>query len=234
MADCAVRGGAERSAVRVVPNGIGAEDIGATNLSPRPAESFMRGGTLRLLYVGSLWNVKGVDVLIRSVAALARSRGDASVQLDLVGNGPSESLLRKLVASLAMKDVVRFPGRIPRQQLAAIYAGADVLCTPSLSEAFSIVTLEAMLCGLPVVGSNTGGIPMLVDDGQSGHLAIAGDVGSLAQCLTAVSASREHLATLGARGFAKVRRQFSWDIITVELDRLAAEVAPVRARQEPQ
>ena len=225
MVEWAVKGGSARDQVRLVPNGIDPQDIGATALVPRAADSFMSAGTLRLLYVGSLWSVKGVDVLIRAVAELNAIPTGMAVSLTLIGEGTLRHELEGLVAALGLEKQVSFLGRVPRRNLLPHYQAADILCVPSISEALPTVALEAMLCGLPVVGSNTGGIPFLVNEGVNGYLATPGDVASLGRAIAKAAASRGHLAELGEQSFIKARAGFGWAGIAIQLAELVS--APV-------
>jgi glycosyltransferase involved in cell wall biosynthesis len=220
MAQLAVRHGARADAVRVIPNGVDAADLGIQDIAPRPPASFLAQGTLSLLYVGSLWRVKGADVLLHAAADLQQRA--VAVRLRLVGEGPEHAALQALAASLGLANV-EFHGQVPRQALLPFYREADVLCVPSRSEALSIVSLEAMLCGVPVVGSNTGGIPFIVEDGVNGCLAPPGDARALADGIRRAASSREHLAQLGARGFATARERFSWAAVSCQLDALLQE-----------
>lgn len=92
-----------------------------------------------------------------------------------------------------------------------------------------------MACGLPVVGSATGGIPFLVDENVSGHLAIPGDVTSLGQAIRKAATSPEHLAHLGEHGLMRARAHFGWDrIAPLRLDELVHElVAPPTRHPAP-
>lgn len=233
MAECAIRGGAAADRVAVVPNGVDAAEIGAEDIAARFPASFIPEGRLRLLYVGSLWKVKGIDVLLRAVAMLkdadrksAPSRGaeiSGGVTLTLIGEGTLRDDLKRLTEALGITDKVLFAGRVPRRELAGRYAQADILCVPSLSESLPTVVMEAMLCGLPVVGSDTGGIPSLVEPGVTGYLATPGDAGSLADSITKAAASREHLAQLGAQGFLRAHQRFGWNHVAQQLVELARD-----------
>ena len=223
MGECAVRGGAARSKVRFIPNGIDPSDLGCSNVALRKADSFMPAGELRLLYVGSLWNVKGVDVLLRALAELKARPHAPAVRLEVAGDGPERAALHALASQLGLENSVRFHGNVPRAAVANLYAHADILCIPSLSEALPTVALEAMLMGLPVVGSDTGGIPELVEAGVTGLLATPGDASALAACLAQAAASPGKLAAFGAAGASRVRSQFSWDRVGDALRALAAD-----------
>jgi glycosyltransferase involved in cell wall biosynthesis len=225
MADLAVNGGASRARVRVFPNGLDPGDIALLADTPRDASSFMPGGLLRLLYVGSLWKVKGVDVLLRAAADLLHGQSGERIPtiLTVVGGGELHAELAALAASLGIGNDVVFRGAVPRTELASFYANADLVCVPSRSEAFSIVTIEAMMCGVPVVASRTGGLTMLVEDGLTGYLATPQDHLSFAAALRKAAVSPEHLAAFGRRGAAKVQSGFGWAQIGAKLEGLVEE-----------
>jgi glycosyltransferase involved in cell wall biosynthesis len=224
MSEWALKAGADRRRVVILPNGIDGADIGLTSPVERPPASFLEGGALRLLYVGGLTRLKGVDVLLRAVAA--SGRGDAS--LTMVGEGPDEARLRRLAAELGIEERVRFAGSHPRRCLFEFYLRTDILCIPSLSEPLPTVGLEGMLCGLPVVGSRTGGIPSLVEDGENGLLAAPGDAPGLAACIRDLASSRERLAAFGAKGRARALDRFAWPRIAEDLKQIAAGTLPQR------
>src|SRR5207253_5302593 len=154
-----------------------------------------------------LWRLKGVDVLLRAFATL-----DSRARLTIVGAGPQEGELHALAAALGVADRVTFAGAVPRTSLADFYSRADVVCIPSLSEALPTVALEAMLCGVPVVGSDTGGLAWVVQDGITGHLAAPADVAALAAALALAASSPEHLAGLGKHGQARALAEFQWSV----------------------
>jgi glycosyltransferase involved in cell wall biosynthesis/GT2 family glycosyltransferase len=131
-------------------------------------------------YVGRLETHKGVDVLLRAVAA----RDDWN--LDIVGDGPQRAALERLAADLGIADRVRFLGFSSGHALAARYRDMDVLAVPSLPtpnwlEQFCRVAVEAMASGVPIVASRSGAIPDVVAD--AGILVTPGDSDALASAL---------------------------------------------------
>jgi glycosyltransferase involved in cell wall biosynthesis len=217
MASLAIARGARSAETHIIPHGLDPRDIGLAEVTPRAAGSFMPGGMLRILYVGSLWRVKGVEALVRATAMLS----NRPVSVTLIGDGPERSSLEALAARLGLAKTITFHGQVPRHDLARHYHEADVLCVPSLSEALSLATLEAMFCALPVIASNVGGIPSLVTDGETGHLVAPGDVRGLADGIRRASASQEHLAALGERGVRRAQSDFGWPVIADKLNALA-------------
>jgi glycosyltransferase involved in cell wall biosynthesis len=114
-----------------------------------------------VLYVGNLKESKGCLDLLNAVA---RSPQHATtVELIFVGDGESRHALEKAAVSLGVSDTVRFMGKQPHDRLWQFMNAADVLVLPSHAEGIPNVLLEAMACGCPVVASNVGGIPEIVE-----------------------------------------------------------------------
>lgn len=216
MACWTERGGAPSGKTVVIPNGIYPEEIGLECLEPRNEESFLPSGTLRVLYVGALWCLKGVDTLLRACSILETARC-GQFRLRLVGDGPEGHRLRDLAVKLGVGNRVVFVGQVPRKELGQEYKNADVLCVPSLSETFPTVVLEALASGLPVVASRTGGIPGLLGEGQGQWLAMPGDADDLARCLTHAASSRSMLAKCSSRWIDQAARRFSWPAVGRQL-----------------
>jgi glycosyltransferase involved in cell wall biosynthesis len=138
----------------------------------------------RILYVGGIGGRKGTTVLLDAVRLLLQ--GGLDVQLVLAGAGPSEAFLNDIIATPPLKGRVSFLGWVPRGSiLDELYREADLFVMPSLSEGIPKVIIEAMTHGVPVVGSQVGGIPALLDFGGRGWLAPPGDARELAQVVRA-------------------------------------------------
>ena len=100
-------------------------------------------------------------------------------KLILVGDGPDAPNILSMANEMGLKDRVIFLGG--QDMVESVLCKADLFLLPSASEAFGLAALEAMACGVPVVGSIVGGIPELVIDGQTGYLEPIGDVGAMAR-----------------------------------------------------
>lgn len=103
-----------------------------------------------ILFVGKLIQAKGLEILIQA-GKLLRDRG-MNFQVIVVGSGPQEAELRKLVQELGLVEQVRFEGPKSQAELFLYYNAADVFALPSVMESFGLVFIEAMLCGCPVIG----------------------------------------------------------------------------------
>jgi len=122
-------------------------------------------GSPIILFIGGLGQVKGVDVLLRAAAILARD--GFAFRIVVIGEGPLRSELERQAQDLGLAGQVRFMGPLPWAELPDWYRAADVFCLPSHSEGVPNVLLEASACGTPWVASQVGGIPEIAHLGVS-------------------------------------------------------------------
>ncbi len=132
-----------------------------------------------ILFVGRLDVEKRVDELISAFALLP----DGTARLEIVGDGERRAELAALVDRLGVFDRVRFTGFVTDAELLAAYRRCDIFCMPGIAELQSLVTLEAMACGNPVVAANAMALPHLVHPDRNGFLFRPGDIVGLSQYL---------------------------------------------------
>ncbi|GAA2638054.1 glycosyltransferase family 4 protein [Paractinoplanes durhamensis] len=177
----------------VVPNGI--ERV----LAAAPVRRLDR-----ILFVGRLERVKGVDVLLRAFRTVVRANPDA--RLVIVGDGGDRAALEAAHAGLVATGQVRFTGWLTPAEVAGEIAEAAVVVVPSLwPENFPTVALEALQAGRALVASQVGGLPELVGN-DNGVLVPPGDVAALADALGGLIGQAERLAQLGAGSAARAGR----------------------------
>jgi 1,2-diacylglycerol 3-alpha-glucosyltransferase len=148
-----------------------------------------------VLFVGRLDEEKHIDELIRALPALRR-RVDA--QLVVAGTGPQHDALTALAADLKVSPYVKLLGFVPDAELAALYQAATMFAIAGTAELQSIVTLEAMASGLPVVAANAVALPHLVRNGRNGYLFTPGDIDGLTARLEAILCSADETRAMGA------------------------------------
>lgn len=150
---------------------------------------------------------KGVDVLLRAAAQLARN-----TCVVLVGDGDKRPSYEALARSLGIADRVRFLGSVAGMDLPDLYRSADVLAFPSTSpaEAFGLVALEAQACGIPVVASDLPGVRTVIQDKVTGLLTPTGDAVELAAHLRLILENPDMGKTFGTVARERVLRQFTW------------------------
>jgi glycosyltransferase involved in cell wall biosynthesis len=216
--------GVDARRVVVLPNGIDLEEIrAATPARPaaalREASPDLERARPLLLSVGRLEAYKGFGDVLSALEHLhARAALGPSWRWVLVGEGPLAKPLRRRAARLVPH--VRLLGRAGEGLLHALYARADVFVHATRYEGSSLVTLEAMAHGLPVVATRAGGIPDKVLDGETGRLVEPGDVDALADAVAELVGDGERARALGRRGRERALALFSWPALaarTLEL-----------------
>lgn len=147
---------------------------------------------LRVLYAGRIHRTKGVAVLLESARRLHRAPGNAgSFHVTVVGTGPEEAELR---AEFGAEPWCTFTGFVSQADLSNIMLNSDVLCVPSVwFENSPGVLIQALGLGLPVLGSNIGGIPELVEHGRNGLVLPPNDVEAWRSALEDLLRAREKL-----------------------------------------
>jgi glycosyltransferase involved in cell wall biosynthesis len=134
--------------------------------------------------VGNLLPEKGPDILIDGFKVLTEKVPERRADLVVLGDGPLMRPLASLVREYGLAGRVRLLGRRPNAEVAAWMSAADVLCLPSLREGCPNVVLEALASGRPVVASNVGGVPELLDK-DNGLLVPPGQPEQLGEALAA-------------------------------------------------
>ena len=153
------------------------------------------GTTPTVLFVGRLDQEKRVNELIRAFAALPAT---LPARLEIVGDGDRRADLHKLARQLRLgPDRISFRGFIDEDALRRAYGHADVFCMPGVAELQSLVMLEAMAAGKPVVAADAMALPHLVRPGRNGWLFTPGDVGELTLRLRTLLTDAELRARMG-------------------------------------
>ena len=214
--------------VRVIPNGVDLEELRA--LTPLDAMPFafevlpwMSTRNPLFVSVGRLETYKGfhdsLEALKRAAPYLPADWGWL-----VVGEGPLRHSLQGAAAGI--QDNVQFTGRVGEQTLHALYAGSDVFLHPTRFEGSSLVTLEAMAHGLPVVASRAGGIPDKVKHGVNGLLVNPGDIDALTSEILKMANAPDERARMG-RESVRLLEPFLWPRIAqrviAEYERLLRE-----------
>jgi glycosyltransferase involved in cell wall biosynthesis len=179
-------------------------------------ETFLRStktskeGAENVLYAGVLTPLKGIHHLIGAFAVIAAEFPDA--QLTIIGKTENQSYTAELLRQVQKHGLemrVRFMAAISQAELAVWMANSSALVLPSLSEGLGRVIIEAMATGTPVIGSEIGGIPELVEDGITGLLVPAGDEAALAGKLRWILQNPGSARAMGIRARVFAEKFFS-------------------------
>lgn len=171
-----------------------------------PASEPRAAGPLRVGFVGRLVPEKGGADLLDALAQLG-----GEWRLAVMGDGPAKGALIAQAQRLRIADRVTF-GTLPSTQMPAFYRGLDVLVVPSRTrsnwkEQFGRVIIEALACGVPVIGSDSGDIPSVI--GDAGLVVPEGDSGAIAAALRSLQGSEAQRQELAQRGRQRVLAQYT-------------------------
>jgi glycosyltransferase involved in cell wall biosynthesis len=203
---CLTDGGVPDARVSVIPSAVD-----ASRLRPeRPREELRRGlgasgDDAVLLVLAALVRRKGVDVLLRALAALGND--GLRPLLWVAGDGPERASLETLAREAGLGERVRFLGR--RSDTADLLAASDIVVIPSRREGLGVTALEAMAAGRPVVASAAGGLGEAVIDRRTGLLVPPDDAAALARALAEVLRDTSLRDALGRAGPLRVAESFS-------------------------
>lgn len=193
--------------VRTIHNGI---DVEA--LDTAAAAEMRKNGDPHplLLTVARLIERKNQAAVIEAVAALKSEY--PKLEYRILGAGSNENVLRSLSSKLGVSENVKFLGPKLRPEVYREMSRCDIFVMPSWDEALGVVYLEAMALGKPIIGSKGEGIADIVEDGRTGVLVDARDVGELTDKIRWLASNPETARSLGAAGSDLVRSEYTWEV----------------------
>lgn len=223
--DCrqhALRAGAADESIHLVFNGTDLQ-----RFSPAPAPSGSRVGDFRfgphmIFACRQLFPRKGIRFLVEAAALLKPRFPD--LKLVVAGDGFERPELVRLADSLGIGNDVTFLGWVPNTDLPPYYRAAAVSVIPSLEEGFGIPAAEAMGCETPVVASDAGGLPEVVEDGVTGLIVPRGDSRALAESIGTLLADPARRGAMGRAGRERALRLFDWDRSAEQFEQIYAGV----------
>lgn len=201
--------------ITVVPNAVNAEDFTPCERDPELARKWGLEGAFVVGFLGSFYRYEGLDLLLEAVARLATEQ--SNLKLLLVGGGEMESALKEQARVLNINEKVIFTGRLPHDQMPAIYSLVDVLVFPRKRMRLTdLVTplkpLEAMAMGKSLIASDVGGHEELIQNGETGLLFRADDPANLIESLVRLISDVELRRCLGLKGRKWVESEKNWRI----------------------
>lgn len=182
--------------IRMIPNGVDDSLLYLERLPPRSEVK------LRLVFIGNLIPLKGVDTILRALAVLP-----PDISLKIVGEGVQRKALEELGITSGINQQVVFTGALPPESIPTILRESDALILASHSEGRPNVVLESLAAGLTVIATNIEGTSELVIDGQTGLLFPPGDTDALRSCIERLYLDPVLCRRLGERGREWIREQ---------------------------
>ncbi len=165
----------------------------------------INNGNIVILFVGYLDDFKGIFELVEAFFEI--SINNKNLNLIIVGTGPKEDQLKMKVVNLGLEKSVIFTNQIPPSEIHEYYQTADIFVLPSYTDAGGppLVFIEAMACGLPVIGTDVGGIPEGIENGINGFIIPAKNVNELARKLNILSEDENLRKEFGNNSLKKIQ-----------------------------
>ncbi|MBS2969384.1 N-acetyl-alpha-D-glucosaminyl L-malate synthase BshA [Metabacillus sp. KIGAM252] len=168
-----------------------------------------------MIHVSNFRQVKRVKDVIKTFALIADK---VASKLLLVGDGPEMSGVCDLVQSMGLREKVLFLGK--QENVDELYSISDIKLLMSEKESFGLVLLEAMACGVPCIGTNIGGIPEVISDGENGYIVEVGDIETAAEKAVALLSSRDLHSRFSEQAMTAAREIFKTDQIVEQYEDL--------------
>lgn len=206
---------------RVVPYGT---DISLFQKNPNFTLRQTLGvdGKVVLGYIGRIVTEKGLDTLVEAVAVLQSRQPSAEIAVLIVGTGEGEETLRAQIKQRDLQSSFVFAGAVTHRQAGEYMNCIDIFVlpsrtTPTWKEQFGRVIIEAMACGIPVVGSDSGQIPILIQGTGGGLVFAEGEAEDLAEKLFSLIHCPAHCELLGETGRSAVRTSYTYKAVARQL-----------------
>lgn len=188
--------------IAITPFGVDLERF--THAPPR------EDGPLTIGTVKTLAHHYGIDLLLRAFAQAAAQAPQIACRLLIVGDGPQRAELQALAGELGLAGRVQWAGAVPHAEVPQWLRRLDVYVAASRSESFGVAVVEAMSCGVPVVVSDAGGLPEVVQAGVSGLVVPAGRHEPLAQALLQLMQDAALRRRLARAGHERAQQEYAW------------------------
>ena len=203
--------GLNKDKIVVIHNGV---DTEVFKPSERVFKEQYEGCDNLLLFVGRIIEQKGLDHLIDAMPRILKEY--PSTKLLIVGKGKMKPRLIKKVKKMDLNKEVIFPGFIDEELMPNLYSSADVFVLPSLWEVLPIALLEALSCGAPLLASDAGGNPEIVENGKNGFIFEKRNDEELIEKLRIMLDDHTLRKNMRRESRETALKKFDWDLITAK------------------
>jgi glycosyltransferase involved in cell wall biosynthesis len=208
--------GVSKDMIAITPNGLDFSEV---------PENFAKEDK-RVICVGRLSWEKAHELTLKAwVGVLSKF---PSAKLVFVGEGPERASIEKLISELKIENSVRLTGNLPHEQVLEEISKSEVFICPSLAEGLGNVFIEAQACGVPPIGTRVGGIPDVIQDGESGILIESKDSAAIASAIIRLLEDPDLRKRLSEKGL-ETSRKFEWKKILEKIDGIYESVLSCRA-----
>jgi glycosyltransferase involved in cell wall biosynthesis len=178
---------------------------------PQKVKSIFDDSSIVVGTIKTLEKRYGVEYLIKAFSTIRKQYPDKSLKLLIVGQGTLREFLENLVKRLGIEDDTIFTGFVQNNEIQKYHNIIDIFIVASLEESFGVAALEASSCGNPVVASNVGGLPEVVDQNKTGFLVEKENPDSIAEAIGKLIESPNLRSDMGKKGRQKVIDEYDWN-----------------------
>ncbi|MEW6609999.1 MAG: glycosyltransferase family 4 protein [Patescibacteria group bacterium] len=207
--------------IRVIPNGVDNvffEQVNDEERMKLRQDLGLGEHQVGIITASRLVHKNGIDTLIEGFNLWQKGGWDG--MLLILGRGPGEAMLKGMAQTYGISAMVKFMGEIPYTELPGYYHAADVFVRPSRSEGLGNAFLEAMACGIPVIGTSVGGIPDFLVHEHTGLFVQPGDPEALAKSFARLCSDTDLSQHLVQDAHRLVREKYSWDSVALSMGEL--------------
>jgi len=185
--------------------------IDIDRFTPRKINSLFKADDLVIGTIKTLEKNYGVNFLIEAFALVKKKFSNKPLKLLIAGKGTQRNFLEDMVKKLGLENDTIFAGYIDHNNVQDYHNMLDIYVAMSLEESFGVAVLEASACGKPVIVSNVGGLPEVVEDRKTGFIVEKGNSKALADSLSKLIDEPELAASMGNEGRKKVIKEYDWN-----------------------
>lgn len=193
--------------IDITPFGVDLNVFSSKNLS----HGLFTNDDIVIGTVKSLEHEYGVNYLIKAFKILSDKHPELPLKLLIVGSGSEELELKRLINKLDLNEKTTFTGRVKHQDIASYYNMISVPVFMSNRESFGVSIIEAGACRKPVVVSDAGGLPEVVDDGVTGFVVPVGDYKTASDAIEKLVLDSKLRSKMGEAARIRVERLYNWD-----------------------
>jgi N-acetyl-alpha-D-glucosaminyl L-malate synthase BshA len=199
--------------IEVIPNFIDTS-VYRPGLEPCHREALAPEGEKIVMHISNFRAVKRAEDV---VSIFARLTAKQPAVLVLIGDGPERPRVLLRADELGVRDRVLFLSK--HTSVHELLSCADLVLLPSASESFGLVALEAMACGAPVVASNVGGLPEVIEHGTTGYMFDIGDIDGMAEAGLRIMGDDDHWRSLSDAGREVAEERFAAELVVPQYER---------------
>jgi len=210
LRDRALKHGVPAGHISVIPNGV---DTKTFSCKIRRTEK-----KKNIITASRLTFKNAIDDIIKALPLVKKKI--PNTVLTICGIGEDEAKLKVLVHDLNLENDVRFVGLVPYKELPKYLCNADVFVRPSISEGFGNSFIEALSCGVPIVGTRVGGIPDFLQDKKTGLFCQVRNPEDLADKIVLFLKNKKLSKSIVKNGQKMIKAKYEWDLIARQFDRV--------------